>query len=88
MGIALLKTAEEELIALPFEQLLAALNSKRFPAFERPPGQLLKVALSISVSRRLAVSEAEYRCGILTRVPHYLLSAAACILVCCKVLQL
>jgi len=61
VGLALLKTAEEELVALPFEQLLAALNSKRFPAFTKPPGQLMKVAMQIKVSRRLALSEAEYR---------------------------
>ena len=61
MGLALLKTAEEELIALPFEQLLAALNSKRFPAFSKSPGQLLKVAMGIKLSRRLAACEAEYK---------------------------
>jgi hypothetical protein len=61
VGLALLKTAEEELVALPFEQLLAALNSKRFPAFSKPPGQLMKVAMQIKVSRRLALYETEYR---------------------------
>lgn len=61
VGLALLKTAEDELLALPFEQLLAALNSKRFPAFSKSPGQLMKVAMSIKVSRRLATSGGEYQ---------------------------
>lgn len=61
VGLALLKTAEEELLALPFEQLLAALNSKRFPSFSRSPGQLIKVATSIKVSRRMKSSEWEYK---------------------------
>ena len=61
VGLALLKTAEDELLALPFEQLLAALNSKRFPAFSKSPGQLMKVAMAIKVSRRLAVSSGEYQ---------------------------
>ena len=53
VGLALLHTAEDELCRLPFEQLLAALNSKRFPAFSRPPEYLIRAALSIRVSRRL-----------------------------------
>ena len=61
VGVALLKTAEEELVQLSFEQLLAALNSKRYPAFNRPPDYLLKVANSIKVSRRLAYYEGEYK---------------------------
>ena len=50
VGLALLKTAEDTLLALPFERLLTALNSKQFPAFSRPPAQLLKLALSFRVS--------------------------------------
>ena len=61
MGLALLKTAEDTLLALPFERLLTALNSKQFPAFSRPPAQLLKLALSFKVSRRLAASLAEFQ---------------------------
>ena len=48
-------------MALPFDQLLAALNSKRYPAFSKPPDFLLKVANSIKVSRRLALYEAEFK---------------------------
>ena len=61
MGLALLKTSEDILVALPFERLLTALNSRQFPAFSRPPAQLLKLALSFRVSRRLNASLAEYR---------------------------
>jgi hypothetical protein len=61
VGLALLKTAEDTLLALPFERLLTALNSKQFPAFSRPPAQLLKLALSFRVSRRLAVYLSEYQ---------------------------
>lgn len=61
VGLALLKTAEDTLLALPFERLLTALNSKQFPAFSRPPAQLLKLALSFKVSRRLAASLSEYQ---------------------------
>ena len=80
VGLALLKTAEEELITLPFEQLLAALNSKRFPAFTKPPGQLMKVAMQIKVSRRLALYEAEYRQSLGGETPFpFLSSAEACV---------
>ncbi|KAK9918049.1 hypothetical protein WJX75_000768 [Coccomyxa subellipsoidea] len=61
VGLALLKTSEDTLLALPFERLLTALNSKQFPAFSRPPAQLLKLALSFKVSRRLAASLAEFQ---------------------------
>ncbi|BDA47094.1 TBC1 domain family member 10A [Coccomyxa sp. Obi] len=61
VGLALLKTAEDTLLALPFERLLTALNSKQFPAFSRPPAQLLKLALSFKVSRRLAASLSEFQ---------------------------
>lgn len=57
----MLKSAEDVLLDLQFEQLLAALNSKRFPAFTKPPNDLLKIALPIRVSRRLAAYEAEYK---------------------------
>ena len=53
VGLALLKVSEEELVLLPFEQLLAALNSKQLPAFSRSPNSLLKLALSFRVSKRL-----------------------------------
>lgn len=61
VGLALLKTAEDTLLALPFERLLTALNSKQFPAFSRPPAQLLKLALSFKASRRLVASLSEFQ---------------------------
>ena len=61
VGLALLKTSEDTLVALPFERLLTALNSRQFPAFSRPPAQLLRLALSFRVSRRLSISLAEYQ---------------------------
>ncbi|KAK9825860.1 hypothetical protein WJX81_005237 [Elliptochloris bilobata] len=61
VGLALLRMSEEALLPLPFERLLTALNSKQYAAFSRPPGQLLRQALSFRVSRRLAASQAEYQ---------------------------
>ena len=58
VGLALLRISEEALLPLPFERLLTALNSKQYAAFARPPGQLLRQALSFCVSRRLAASQA------------------------------
>lgn len=58
VGLALLRMSEEALLPLPFERLLTALNSKQYAAFARPPGQLLRQALSFRVSRRLAASQA------------------------------
>ena len=49
----MLKISEDQLVVLPFEQLLAALNSKQLPAFGRSPNSLLKLALSFRVSKRL-----------------------------------
>ena len=48
-------------MALPFERLLTALNSRQFPVFSRPPAQLLHLALKFRVSRRLSVSLAVYQ---------------------------
>ena len=48
-------------MALPFERLLTALNSRQFPVFSRPPAQLLNLALRFRVSRRLSISLAEYQ---------------------------
>lgn len=53
VGLALLKASEDQLTVLPFEQLLAALNSKQLPAFGRTPNSLLKLALSFRVTKRL-----------------------------------
>lgn len=48
-------------MALPFERLLTALNSRQFPVFSRPPAQLLNLALKFRVSRRLSISLGEYQ---------------------------
>lgn len=61
VGLALLKTSEDTLVALPFERLLTALNSRQFPVFSRPPAQLLNLALKFRVSRRLSASLVEYQ---------------------------
>jgi hypothetical protein len=42
-------------------QILGVLNAKWFPAFSRSPVELLKTALSFSVTSRLAKYEAEYQ---------------------------
>ena len=42
-------------------QILGVLNAKWFPAFSRSPVELLKTAMSFSVSSRLAKYEAEYK---------------------------
>lgn len=42
-------------------QILSVLNAKWFPAFSRSPVELLKTALSFSVSSRLAKYEADYK---------------------------
>ena len=54
VGLALLKTVEGELLSVDFEKLLGTLNAKWFPAFARPPDELLRVALRFKVSGRLA----------------------------------
>lgn len=54
VGLALLKTVEGELLRVDFEKLLGTLNAKWFPAFARPPDELLRVALRFKVSGRLA----------------------------------
>ena len=48
-------------MALPFERLLTALNSRQFPVFSRPPAQLLNLALKFRVSRRLSISLGDYQ---------------------------
>lgn len=54
VGLALLKTVESELLSVDFEKLLGTLNAKWFPAFARPPDELLRIALRFKVSGRLA----------------------------------
>ena len=54
VGLALLKTVESDLISVDFEKLLGTLNAKWFPAFARPPDELLGLALRLKVSSRLA----------------------------------
>ena len=60
MGLALLKLCEDAIIDLPFEQMLAVINSKQCPAFSHSPDVLMKVALNFRVSKRLAVYKAQY----------------------------
>lgn len=51
---------EDALMDLPFEQLLAVINSKQCPAFSQPPDVLIKLSLSFRVTKRLAVYKAQY----------------------------
>ena len=45
---------------LPFEQMLAVINSKQCPAFSYPPDVLMKLATNFKVSKRLAQYKARY----------------------------
>lgn len=60
VGLGLLKLCEDSVIDLPFEQLLAVINSKQCPAFSQSPDVLMKLALNFRVSKRLAVYKAKY----------------------------
>ena len=60
MGLALLKTGEDDLAGLPYEQLLHALKAKQLPALSRSSSSLLQLACSFRVSRRLDMYRAEY----------------------------
>lgn len=60
MGLALLKLCEDSLLELPFEQILALINSKQCPAFSQSPDVLVKLALTFRVTKRLAVYKALY----------------------------
>ena len=60
MGLALLKTGEDQLAGLPYEQLLHALKAKQLPALSRSSNSLLKLACSFRVSRRLDMYRTEY----------------------------
>lgn len=47
IGIVLLSSAQEQLIAMPFEKLVGQLNSKtKFPVLSRHPDVLIKVRAS------------------------------------------
>mmetsp|Transcript_27057 Transcript_27057/g.48213 ORF Transcript_27057/g.48213 Transcript_27057/m.48213 type:complete len:175 (-) Transcript_27057:107-631(-) len=50
IGLVLLKSAEEELMGMHFEQLVAFLNSKSLPAYKMHPDDLMKQALALSGS--------------------------------------
>jgi hypothetical protein len=53
VGIALLASAQEQLCAMPFERLVAALNGRKFPILNKQPDALMKVrgaALQASAS--------------------------------------
>lgn len=43
VGIALLASAHDQLCAMPFERLVAALNSRKFPILKKNPDVLMKV---------------------------------------------
>jgi hypothetical protein len=43
VGIALLASAQEQLCAMPFERLVAALNGRKFPILNKQPDALMKV---------------------------------------------
>lgn len=43
VGIALLASTQEQLCAMPFERLVAALNGRKFPILEKHPDVLMKV---------------------------------------------
>eukprot|EP00873_Tetraselmis_striata_P024823 jgi/Tetstr1/445087/TSEL_032892.t1 len=53
IGLVLLKSAEEELMGMPFEQLVASLNSKSLPAYKMQPDDLIQQALTICSSRAI-----------------------------------
>lgn len=60
VGLALLKLCEDAVMDLPFEQMLAIINSKQCPAFSYPPDVLMKMATNFKVSKRLAQYKARY----------------------------
>jgi len=43
VGLALLGSAQDELLGAPFEKLVARLNARKFPALRRPPDSLMRV---------------------------------------------
>lgn len=43
VGLVLLASAQEQLLGMPFEKLVAALNARRFPVLERHPDALMRV---------------------------------------------
>lgn len=45
VGIVLLASAQEQLCAMPFERLVAALNGRKFPILKKQPDSLMKVRL-------------------------------------------
>eukprot|EP00850_Spirogloea_muscicola_P018504 SM000170S02676 [mRNA] locus=s170:110041:113161:+ [translate_table: standard] len=58
VGLALLKHCEDDLIRLPFEELIYSL--KTFPEDAIDPNRLLPLALSINIKERLKQVRAEY----------------------------
>jgi hypothetical protein len=50
VGIALLASAQEQLCAMPFERLVAALNGRKFPILNKQPDALMKVSLQAHAS--------------------------------------
>lgn len=45
VGAALLLSAQDTLLAAPFERLVEALNGRRFPLLSRHPDALMKVCV-------------------------------------------
>ncbi len=60
VAVLLLASYEQQLLQLPFEKLVPALNSAAFPALQWHPDRLVRAALKIKVSSVLARSEAEF----------------------------
>ncbi|WIA21022.1 hypothetical protein OEZ85_005352 [Tetradesmus obliquus] len=61
VGAALLLSAQDTLLAAPFERLVEALNGRRFPLLSRHPDALMKAALRIPVSRQLELLQHKYQ---------------------------
>jgi hypothetical protein len=60
VALALLGSYEAQLLRLPFERLVPALNSSGFPALQWHPDRLVREALRVRVSRLLARSAASW----------------------------
>jgi hypothetical protein len=43
VGVALLLSAQDQLLGMPFERLVEALNGRKFPVLARHPDVLMKV---------------------------------------------
>ena len=59
-ALALLKSAQDSLLPLNFEQTLMTLNQGEYPILEESPSVLIKAACCISVTRRLEEARIEF----------------------------